>query len=57
VVVVSCVPAAVVDVVDVVTMRDCNMPAAIAVDMRMIDVFMMNCLGHRFSPSFRLRRA
>jgi hypothetical protein len=57
VVAVSCVSAAVVDVVDVVTVWDGNMSAAFAVDVRVIDVFVVNCLGHRFltAASTRLR--
>lgn len=47
----------VVQIVDVIAMRDCNMSAAIAVDVRVIDVFVVNCLRHRFltAVSTRLR--
>jgi hypothetical protein len=32
----------------VITVRDRNVSAAFAVDMRVIDVFVVNCLSHRF---------
>jgi hypothetical protein len=43
----------VVHIVDVITVWDCDMSAALAVNVRVIDVFVVNCLGHRFSPPFR----
>jgi hypothetical protein len=48
VVAVRCVSAAVVDVVDVVAMRDGHVAATFTMHMRMIDVFVVNRLGHRF---------
>jgi hypothetical protein len=53
VIVVPSMKVTVVQIVDVITVRDCNMSAAFAVDVRMIDVFVVDCLGHRFSPPFR----
>ena len=47
------VPAPVVHVVDMVPMRDRDMTASFAVDVVMINVFAVSCLGHHFSPPFR----
>jgi len=57
VIVVSSMEMTVVYVVDVVAVRDGNMPAAFAMDVVMIDVFVVNRLGHRFSPPFQPSRA
>lgn len=48
VIIVPSMKVTVVQIVDVITMRDGNMSAAFAVDVRVIDVFVVNCLGHRF---------
>jgi hypothetical protein len=53
VIVVPSMEVTVVQIVDVIPMRDGNMPAAFAMDVGVIDVFVVNCLGHRFSPPFQ----
>jgi hypothetical protein len=40
-------------IVDMVPMRDRDMTASVAVDVVMIDVFFVSCVGHCFSPPFR----
>jgi hypothetical protein len=55
VIVVPSMKVTVVQIVDVITVRDCNMSAAFAVDVRMIDVFVVNCLGHRFLTAVSTR--
>jgi hypothetical protein len=53
VIVVSSMKVTVVHVVDMVPMRDRDMTASFAVDVVMINVFVVSCLGHHFSPPFR----
>jgi hypothetical protein len=52
VIVVPPMKVTVVQIIDVITVRDRNMSAAFAVDMRVIDVFVVDCLRHH-SPPFR----
>jgi hypothetical protein len=57
VIVVPSMEVTVVHIVDVITVRDGDMSAAFAVDVRVTDVFAVNCLSHRFltAVSTRLR--
>jgi hypothetical protein len=57
-VVVTFVPSmkvTVVQVIDVITVRDCNMSAAFAVNVRVLDVFVVNCLSHCFITTVSTR--
>lgn len=45
---------AVVHIVDVIPMRDGNMAASFAVRMIMVDVLVVGCAGHCFSPPYRI---
>jgi hypothetical protein len=57
-VVVTVVPSmkvTVVQIIDVITMRNRNMSAAFAVDVRVIDVFVVECLSHRFITTVSTR--
>ena len=53
VIVVPSMKVTLVYIVDMVPMRDRDMTASIAVDVVMIDVFVVSCAGHCFSPPFR----
>lgn len=48
VIVVPSMQVTVVQIVDVITVRDGNMSAALAMDVSVIDVFVVNGIGHRF---------